>query len=119
MNKEIDNLKYSANDIPKYKKKSQAKGLPRSKHKHQYIPVLLHRKHHFYIGEPKTEIIQSVTKVCQMCGRIDKTLRGAEWYDTEYEYFGKYSISKDTLNKKALSLPKWYADDFFDKFAHQ
>lgn len=103
----------------KHKKKSKAKGLSRSKHKHEYIPVLLHRPwQNPYKNNEITEII-SVNKVCPVCGRIDECLKGDEWYDTEYEYFGKYRIGKDRLNKKALKLPKWYTHDYFDKFAYK
>lgn len=105
---------------PKHKKKSKkVTGLPRSKHKHQYEPVLLHRYwKNPYKNNEITEIV-SVNKVCVICGRIDDTLKGDEWYDTEYEYFSKYLIGKSTLNNKALSLPKWYTHDYFDKFAYK
>lgn len=103
---------------PKYKKKSKAKGLSRSKHKHEYIPVLLHRPWKNHITQETIELI-SVNKVCQVCGRIDDVLRGDEWYDTEYIYEGNYRISKDSLSKKALALPKWYTHDYFDKFAYK
>ena len=107
------------NEETKYKKKSKAKGEPRSKHKHEYEPVLLHRYwKDRYQNDDITEIL-SVNKVCIICGRIDATLKGDEWYDTEYEYIGKYRMGKDSLNKKALALPKWYTHDFFDKFAYK
>ena len=103
----------------KHKKKSKAKGLSRSKHKHEYIPVLLHRPwENPYKNNEITEII-SVSKVCKICGRIGETLKGDEWYDTEYKMFGNYRIGKDSLNRSALKLPKWYTHDYFDKFAHR
>ena len=106
------------NEEPKHKKKSKAKGEPRSKHKHEYIPVLLHRPYHNTVNNTTEEIL-SVNKVCKICGRIDACLKGEEWYDTEYQYFGSYRISKDHLNKKALKLPKWYTHDYWDKFAYK
>ena len=106
-------------EAPNHKKKSKAKGLSRSKHKHEYEPVLLHKYwKNRYKNDEDTEII-SVNKVCVICGRIDDTLKGDEWYDTEYKMMGKYRIGKSKLNKKALTLPKWYAHDYFDKFAHK
>ena len=100
------------------KKKSKGSGLPRSKHKHEYIPVLLHSKRE----NPFTQEIiidKGVYKVCKICGRIDSYLSGDEWYDTEYEMFGTYQIGRSKLNKKALKLPKWHRYDFFDKFAYE
>ena len=103
----------------KHKKKSKAKGLSRSKHKHEYIPVLLHRpwKDPFKNNEI-TEIV-SVNKVCKICGRIDEALKGDEWYNTEYKFFGSYRMRKDSLSQSALKLPKWYTHDYFDKFAYR
>ena len=106
------------NEIPKYKKKSKKKGLPRSKHKHDYIVVLLNRPYLNQITQETTNIL-SVNEVCSICGRINDSLKGEEWYDTEYTYMGKYRFGKDKLNKKALALPKWYTNDFFDKFAYK
>lgn len=106
------------NDQPKHKKKSKAKGQPRADHKHIYEPVLLYRPHkNHYTGEI-TDII-TVNTVCQICGRIDDTLHGDEWYDGEAYQLGKYRFMKDRLNAKALALPHWYTDDYWDKFAYQ
>ena len=103
----------------KHKKKSKAKGLSRSKHKHEYIPVLLHRPwQNPYKNNEITEIV-SVNKVCKICGRISETLKGDEWYDTEYTMFGNYRMGKNFLNQSALKLPKWYVHDYFDKFAYR
>ena len=58
-------------------------------------------------------------KVCKICGRIDEALKGDEWYNTEYKFFGSYRMRKDSLSQSALKLPKWYTHDYFDKFAHR
>lgn len=105
-------------DQPKHKKKSKAKGLPRADHKHQYEPVLLHRPFKSRVNNEITDII-TVNTVCQICGRIDDTLRGDEWYDAEAYQLGKYRFMKDRLNAKALALPCWYTDDYWDKFAYK
>lgn len=104
---------------PKHKKKSKGSGLPRSKHKHEYTPVLLHRPYTFTLNETKTDLLQSVNMVCKICGRIDYTIQTDEYYDTEYKIMGKYRIRKIRLNKKALALPKWYTHDYWDKFAYR
>lgn len=41
------------NEEPKYRKRSTAKGQPRSKHKHIYEVVLLTTKHEFNMGEQR------------------------------------------------------------------
>lgn len=104
---------------PKHKKKSKAKGLTRSDHKHEYEPVLLHRPwKNPYKNNEVTELL-SINMVCKICGRIDKCLNGNEWYDTENKIIGKYRIGEKKLNKKALKLPKWYTHDYWDKFAYK
>lgn len=103
---------------PKHKKKSQGNGLSRSKHKHEYIPVLLHRPWH---NRYKDETInfQTITNVCKICGRIDYDIDHEKYYDTEYIQDLPYKIGRRVLNKKALSLPKYYVHDSFDKFAYE
>lgn len=107
-----------ANEELKHKKKSKAKGLSRSKHKHEYIPVLLHRP---WYDKYKDETInfQTITNVCKICGRIDYNINDKEYYDTEYIQEVPYKIGRRVLNKKALSLPKYYVHDRLDKFAYE
>lgn len=107
-------------DEPKYKKKSTAKGQPRSKHKHVYETVLLTRYHHITdikTGKPKVYEDSFPTKVCTICGRID----GVDWDASYYVKKGvpgvPFAAYSTELTEKALSLPKWYVEDFFDKFA--
>ena len=106
---------------PKHKKKSTAKGLPRSKHKHQYETVLLS---HFYYhpdihtGKEKTMEIRIPTKVCMICGRVEHTDRDPSYYieiPSSHPWLG----SSKKLSERALNLPKWYVDDYFDKFAKE
>lgn len=104
-------------DIPKYKKKSTAKGQSRSKHKHIYETVLLTKCYHgtdFKTGKPKDTYTSLPTKVCTICGRIDGVSDDSIFYiinnlDVPYAY------SKE-LSEEAKKLPKWHCD-FFDKFA--
>ena len=104
----------------KHKKKSQSKGQPRSKHKHKYETVLLTKYYHhndFKTGAQKITQTETPTKVCTICGRID-------CFDKDPKYYLRKPISglpiavwKDELSEEALKLPKWYCDDYFDKFA--
>lgn len=99
-------------EVGKYRKKSKAKGQPRSKHKHIYDIVLLTR--HFeipnkYGGKSKHEDVLPA-KVCTICGRIDDILFDAEYFDTPRLVYPR------NLSEKALKLPRWYCN-YFDKFA--
>lgn len=107
----------------KYKKKSKAKGLPRSKHKHVYQTVLLKSYHtypDFKTGKTKVSFTELPTKVCSICGRVD-------YVDTDPSFYVKkelndhlsYRIYSKELSEKALALPKYYIDDFLDKFAKE
>lgn len=108
------------NEEPKYKKKSKSKGQPRSKHKHIYETVLLIRNYHttdYKTGKQKVTQSMYPTKVCTICGRISG-------FDDDQSYYVKKSVEnlpfiafEKELSEKALSLPKWYTKDFFDKFA--
>jgi hypothetical protein len=102
-------------EVPVYKKKSKKKGRPRSDHKHTYETVLLTRYYHFNLGEPRTSEYKQPTRVCTVCGRIDGVDYDASLYDVHPDTNIKWAFVKD-LSEKALSLPKWYVDDF-DKFA--
>jgi hypothetical protein len=94
-------------EVPKHKKKSKAKGLPRSNHKHKYITVALYVPIQI-VGK---EDVQSITKgsVCEICGRIDDF--GFGWH---IEHFRDTMKTKERLLKK---YPKWYTNNMFDKFA--
>jgi hypothetical protein len=103
---------------PKHKKKSQGNGLPRSKHKHIYETVLLTKYYHgkdFKTGFPSVTVSALPTRVCTICGRIGET-------DTDCKYYKDLSTLRryrSELSEEAFKLPKWYADDFWDKFAHK
>ena len=105
---------------PKHKKKSQGNGLPRSKHKHTYETVLLTKYYHgtdFRTGAPRVTEVTYPTKVCTICGRIDEIDRDDSYYIKDDSKW-LYCHDKD-LSEKALALPRWYANDFWDKFAHK
>lgn len=105
---------------PKYKKRSTAKGQPRSKHKHIYETVLLTKYYHtidFKTGRPKTTQIVHPTKVCVICGRIDRIDDDPSLYIKIPVTNIPFCTFKSELSEKALSLTRWYAIDFWDKFA--
>ena len=106
-------------EVGKYRKKSTAKGQPRSKHKHIYETVLLRSYFEhtdMCTGKPIRTHSELPTKVCTICGRVD-------YVDTDPVYYVKNKVpnipmlafTKD-LSDVALQLPKW-EHDFFDKFA--
>ena len=104
---------------PKHKKKSTSKGLPRSKHKHQYETVLLSRfYHHTDInnGADKVSEFRIPTKVCMVCGRIGDTDKDPSYY-TYKPHPHPWVTHTTELSEKALKLPKWYVGDYFGKFA--
>ena len=107
------------NEEPKYRKKSTAKGQPRSKHKHVYEVVLLTRCYHGIdgkTGKPQDHYSSLPTKVCTICGRIDDVVWNDDYYTKEHIDYLPFHVCNRELNDKSLSLPKWHCD-FFDKFA--
>ena len=110
------------NEEPKYRKKSQSKGQPRSKHKHIYETVLLTRDYHttdYKTGKPKVSQTILPTKVCTICGRIAEFDKDPSFYVKEPISDLPFIVYKKVLSEKALNLPKWYAEDFWDKFAEK
>ena len=104
-------------DIPAYKKKSNKKGQPRSKHKHIYETVLLTRYIHFDFCGPQVSEEKYPTKVCTICGRIDKIDKDESLYEIHPDPDVKHwMVWRKNLSDKALSLPKWHCD-LWDKFA--
>ena len=111
---------FLVDEVPKHKKKSVSKGLPRSKHKHIYETVLLTKKYHgtdFKTGRPKITETQLPTKVCTICGRIEHTDKDPKYYNRNKIPDLPIRVYEDALSDEALKLPKWLAEDFWDKFA--
>lgn len=104
---------------PKYKKKSQSKGQPRSKHKHIYETVLLHKYYHgidYETGGERIRVDTLPTKVCTICGRVGDIDRDPSYYANDDKQMYLF-LSYADLSEKALSLPRWHIKDYFDKFA--
>ena len=115
LNKEL----FDIAEIPKYKKKSKAKGQPRADHKHVYETVLLRSNYSltdFKTGATITKQLLTPTKVCIICGRVLGIDRSPIYYDNNSDrtisllYYGN-------LSESALKLPKWCTNDIFAKFA--
>ena len=105
---------------PKHKKKSTAKGQPRSKHKHIYETVLLTKDYHFNdvtTGEPKVTQHSFPTKVCVVCGRIGDVDMNTKYYIRKPIHNLPFKCYEKELSKEAMELPRWHAEDFWDKFA--
>ena len=90
----------------KYKKKSQKKGRPRAKHKHEYIDVDLRIPINDSFIEVKTGAKEYSRKgvVCKHCGRIDNIIslpfRDEKWEEEKQTlpvYFAENIIAKTAV----------------------
>ena len=100
-------------DIPKHRKKSRKKGLPRADHKHEYETVLLSKYYDYGTGRRSESV--SPTKVCRICGRVgDVDFKQYELVDIENQTYPFPMKERRIRNRE--SLEKWHCD-FFDKFA--
>lgn len=108
------------NDVPKHKKKSKAKGLPRADHKHIYETGLLYsyilHKNFLNNGVDKITTHMNPTEICSICGRVGKINKNPIYYINEQVNL-PFVYHKKELSEEALKLPKWYINDYFDKFA--
>ena len=115
-----EKLYYPEEPEMRHRKKSKAKGQPRADHKHIYETVLLTSRYHgtdFKTGKPRITETKVPTKVCTICGRINHTDRDPKYYVRNYIPNLPFKTYKEELSEEALSLPKWLAEDFWDKFA--
>ena len=103
-------------EVGKYRKKSTAKGQPRSKHKHEYQTVLLQTYYTFNVGTPKTHVHEAPTRVCIICGRIDYIDDNPDYYISTTIPDIPFRITHRSLSEKARSLTKYKANAF-DKTA--
>jgi hypothetical protein len=105
---------------PKHKKKSKGNGLPRSKHKHEYETVLLHRYYSFpdlQTGKDKIHEQRNPTRVCTICGRIDYVDDDPSYYTVKPIAKTRFRVFGKELSEKALNLPKWQVEEPYGKFA--
>lgn len=107
-------------EVGKYKKKSTAKGQPRSKHKHIYETVLLithYKVPDIHTGKQIEKEHKYPTKVCNICGRIDAIDYDEKWYKKNEHKHLKWTYYTKELSDAAIRLPVWYRSDNRDKFA--
>ena len=108
-------------EVGKYRKKSTAKGQPRSKHKHIYETVLLITPYEVpdvLTGKQIKKEHRYPTKVCTICGRVDTIDYDEKWYNKEeHKHFLQWTYFTKELSDAALKLPVWFHNDYGDKFA--
>lgn len=107
-------------EVGKYRKKSTAKGQPRSKHKHIYETVLLvsyFELPNIHTGKQIKKEARYPTKVCTICGRVDSVDNDEKWYKKEKHENINFTYFTKELSENALRLPVWSRTDAFDKFA--
>ena len=116
----------SQKDIPlapeeaKYKKKSDNRGQPRSKHKHTYETVLLHHKYSLtkpHDPNPWNVDYHSANKVCTICGRVEDCDRAYYIKEPGQNLFCNYFKTK--LIPEAFKLEHWIVEDARCKFARK
>jgi hypothetical protein len=96
----------------KYYKKSDAKGHPRSNHKHLYETVCLHHKYSLtkpHDTNPWNVDYHSATKVCTICGRIEEADESYYKKESGHNNWGTYFSTK--LIPEAFDLPRWIVED--------
>lgn len=107
-------------EVGKYRKKSTAKGQPRSKHKHIYETVLLITPYEVpdvNTGKQIKKEHKYPTKVCTICGRVADIDYDDWWYNKEKHKHLRWVYFTKELSDAALKLPVWFRNDHFDKFA--
>ena len=103
---------------PKHKKKSKAKGQARADHKHEYIVARVYTPWYNQFKD-ETVMLESVDKVCPICGRIENLKDRSLYYDKVLHIEGNYKRTEEVLNKKGKALPKYYRHKCFDKTAYK
>lgn len=104
------------NEIPKYRKKSKKRGLKRADHKHEYKTVLLKYTWTFSSSDRVYESTKP-TKVCMICGRIDKVDYDESLYTYVPDRLGIIPVNVKQLSEKGQQLERWHVSDALDKFA--
>ena len=108
------------NEVGKYRKKSTAKGQPRSKHKHIYETVLLitpYQVPNVATGKQMEKEHRYPTRVCTICGRVADIDYDDKWYNKEEHKHLKWIYFTKELSDAALKLPVWVRNDYCNKFA--
>lgn len=121
----------SDNEIPKYKKKSQAKPPKKAKHKHTYEPCLIEyplqwylkpHEHKLYEGN-RVKTALRFSSYCPICGKLGGSDHDRWWmiikkHDGEHSYVESvYTAEAEReLNPATRTLPVFKTDGYFEKF---
>lgn len=57
--------------------------------------------------------------VCSICGRVGNIIHDPCFYNKVEKQSTPHRVMASELSEKALKLPKWYIEDFMDKFAKE
>lgn len=113
------------NDIPKYRKKSQAKPPAKATHKHAYEPCLI-ETYRFWWSKPHERDnvrVLHFSSYCPICGKVGG-VDSDRWWTAVRECDGVRSYWKDVhteeaereLNPTTRTIPVFKADSPFVKF---
>lgn len=105
-------------EVPKYKKKSKGSGIPKTKHKHDYLPCIYHSPGFIYKAghglRKQQYLTTSFGTYCCICGKIGTHLEIWASYDPKKE---TEEQAKKRMEKEMEGYPHFYIDDWwFPKF---
>lgn len=117
---------FDENDVPKYRKASQAKAPKKAKHKHLAEPCVTiypkdwHTKEHLRSNEKHA----TIDYYCPICGKLMGLRDRERWYTTEplrgLPFAGIRTVHTEEcereLNPETRTLPSFEIDSPFDKF---
>ena len=119
---------YDENDVPKYRKASQARPPKKSKHKHLAEPCVLaypvdwHKKEH----ERSSELHLTIEYHCPICGKLMGLRERERWYTHEPIKGLPFHVSATVeteeclkeFNPETRTIPYFEVDDPFAKFVN-
>lgn len=116
-------------DIPKYKKKSQAMSPKKAKHKHLYEPCIIEIPSEWYKKEHERscEMTPHFNAYCPICGKVashnpynDRWWTKEECYNGAVHYYKTVSSAEGAreLNPETRTIPTFRTDDAFPKFVN-
>lgn len=100
-------------EIPKYIKKSKARGLKRANHKHKYIEALFSYPNKY---SRDNRITYGKVEYCSICSRVNKfpLMEMAEIQGSKFSRF----LSNEEIIEKYKHLPMYKLNYHPDKFIH-
>lgn len=117
-------MNYVDEEIPRHRKKSQAKPPKKSKHKHIYEPCIIEYPTDWYYKEHERsgERRSNFYGFCPICGKVGETDQG-RWWTEDLGYVGHYLVHNTVpteegareLNPETRTLPTFFSDSPFPK----